>query len=599
MRFISMMGTAALTMTATSFAQVTITEIRTGSANAEYIELKGTPGASLDGYTVVIIGDGTTTGATPTRTGVVEWLYRFAATDVIGPNGYLVLRNPGQNPNAPPPPALPDTSGAFPFTIAAGATDRPWGYQTPTGYASDTQIESPDNQTYLLVTGYTGTDTFQTRAPNAGAGGQDLDTNDDGVLDITPWTAIVDSVVMKETNGNTPGAGQDWWYASTLCGPYISRQVVTATSGTTIAGWDFQTTTNANAGTAAAAAPNTPKVFNSNAGVGTMFLNGTNGASDWVQATELNAFTGTNVNATGTGAGGNGLDPATSPTSSLALVAGGAGNPANGKALAFKFSMTGITGLNISYATRASSVATATNPTTAFTNHQWAWSTDGSSWTDIDTFSTITTSFAARSLAPLAVLNGSADAYLKCTISGATSTSGTSNNRLDNILLLSNAVSTDTVVTNYSGPVHGFKTSSGAWSIGVASTTAGFQDTPGADNVDPATYACGTAGAGDCAAAHNNAFCADACCCAYVCNLDAFCCTVRWDSICATAAVGCAANCSGNNCPADFDNDNLVSGSDLGLLLGGWGGVDFDLDGDGIVTGADLGQLLGAWGACP
>jgi len=587
MRFISMMGTAALALSATAVAQVTITEVRTGSANAEYIELKGTPGASLDGYAIVIIGDGTTTGTAATKTGVVEWIYRFAATDVFGANGYLVLRNPGQNPaNAA------DTSGAFPFTIAAGATDRPWGYQA-SGLAADTQIESPDNQTYLLVTGFTGTDTFQTRAPNAGAGGQDLDTNDDGVLDVTPWTAIVDSMVMKETNGNTPGAGQDWWYGSAFCGPYISRQIVTATSGTTIAGWDFQTTANTNAGTAAAAAPNTPKLFRSNAGVGTMYLDGTNGASDWVQASELNAFTGTNVNATGTGTGGNGLDPATSATSSLALVSGGTGNPANGKAFTLKFSMASVTGLNISYATRTSGV------TTGFTTHQWAWSTDGSSWTDIDSFTPFTTSFALKSLAALNALNGAADGYLKCTVSGAAGTTGSSNNRLDNILLLSSAVTNDTVVTNYSGPVHGFKTSSGAWVIGVASTTVGFQDTPGADNVDPATYACGTAGAGDCAAAHNNAFCADSCCCAYVCNLDAFCCTVRWDSICATAAAGCAANCSGQACPADFDNDNLVSGSDLGLLLGGWGGVDFDLDADGIVTGADLGLLLGAWGACP
>ena len=74
---------------------------------------------------------------------------------------------------------------------------------------------------------------------------------------------------------------------------------------------------------------------------------------------------------------------------------------------------------------------------------------------------------------------------------------------------------------------------------------------------------------------------------------------MRWDSICATAAAGCAANCSGTPCPADFDNDNIVSGSDLGLLLGGWGGVDFDLNADGIVNGADLGILLGAWGPCP
>ena len=386
MRFITMMGTAALTMTATTFGQVTINEIRTGSGNAEYIELKGAPGASLDGYALVIIGDGTSTGTAATKTGVVEWLYRFAATDAIGSNGYLVLRNSGQNPaNAA------DTSGAFPFTVAAGATDLPWGYQA-SGLAADTQIESPDNQTYMLVTGYTGTDTFQTRAPNAGAGGQDLDTNDDGVLDVTPWTAIVDSVVLKESSGSTPTASQDQWYGTVFCGPYVSRTLVQATTGTTIAGWDFQTT--ANGGTAAAAAPNTPNLYVANAGSGTMYLNGTNGSSDWPQATALNAFTGTNLNATGSGTGGNGLDPATSTTSSIALLAGGTGFPSNGKSVTFKFPMSSFQGLNASYATRTSGT------TSGFNSHVWEYSADGASWSPID-FSapfTISTSFAIKSL---------------------------------------------------------------------------------------------------------------------------------------------------------------------------------------------------------
>lgn len=53
-------------------------------------------------------------------------------------------------------------------------------------------------------------------------------------------------------------------------------------------------------------------------------------------------------------------------------------------------------------------------------------------------------------------------------------------------------------------------------------------------------------------------------------------------------------------CPADLDGDGTVSGSDLGLLLGNWGGSGVgDLDGDGNVSGSDLGLLLGAWGACP
>ncbi|MFM1833576.1 MAG: hypothetical protein RLZZ461_1892, partial [Planctomycetota bacterium] len=38
-------------------------------------------------------------------------------------------------------------------------------------------------------------------------------------------------------------------------------------------------------------------------------------------------------------------------------------------------------------------------------------------------------------------------------------------------------------------------------------------------------------------------------------------------------------------------------GSDLGLLLAGWGGTGpADLDGDGTVGGSDLGLLLAAFG---
>ena len=55
-------------------------------------------------------------------------------------------------------------------------------------------------------------------------------------------------------------------------------------------------------------------------------------------------------------------------------------------------------------------------------------------------------------------------------------------------------------------------------------------------------------------------------------------------------------------CPADLNNDNVVNGADLGLLLGSWGvcpGCPADLNNDGIVNGADLGLMLGSWGPCP
>lgn len=53
-----------------------------------------------------------------------------------------------------------------------------------------------------------------------------------------------------------------------------------------------------------------------------------------------------------------------------------------------------------------------------------------------------------------------------------------------------------------------------------------------------------------------------------------------------------------DNCLGDFNGDGVVDGSDLGLLLGDWGGTEFDLNDDGAVDGSDLGILLGAWGDC-
>lgn len=71
----------------------------------------------------------------------------------------------------------------------------------------------------------------------------------------------------------------------------------------------------------------------------------------------------------------------------------------------------------------------------------------------------------------------------------------------------------------------------------------------------------------------------------------------------ACAPEGCRLSC----CPADFNNDGVINGADLGILLGSWGSIvstnpcqhSPDLDGDGAVNGADLGILLGSWGECP
>ncbi|MFO0961840.1 MAG: hypothetical protein U0625_02925 [Phycisphaerales bacterium] len=52
-------------------------------------------------------------------------------------------------------------------------------------------------------------------------------------------------------------------------------------------------------------------------------------------------------------------------------------------------------------------------------------------------------------------------------------------------------------------------------------------------------------------------------------------------------------------CTGDLNNDGVVNGADLGLLLGNWGNAGIgDINNDGIVNGADLGLLLGNWGVC-
>jgi hypothetical protein len=179
-----------------------------------------------------------------------------------------------------------------------------------------------------------------------------------------------------------------------------------------VAGWDFQTTTNG--GTALAVSPNTPKLITANFGAGNLFLNGQNGSSDWSANTELSAFGGTLQNTAGTG-----FSTVTSGAAALALI----NQTANGKAAVFRFSMAGFQDLAVSYATQRT--------TTGFTTQTWAFSTDGTNWTDHQTLTSLPAAFATQTLTTITGLNGAADAYLRLTVTGATGASG--NNRLDNI----------------------------------------------------------------------------------------------------------------------------------------------------------------------
>jgi hypothetical protein len=50
--------------------------------------------------------------------------------------------------------------------------------------------------------------------------------------------------------------------------------------------------------------------------------------------------------------------------------------------------------------------------------------------------------------------------------------------------------------------------------------------------------------------------------------------------------------------PGDLNDDGLVDGADLTIMLASWGpcpGCVADLNGDGVVDGADLAMLLADW----
>ena len=123
-----------------------------GADVEEYVELAGVPGASLDGLSFVIIGDGTG------GSGVCETAVDLTG-QVINANGYFVIAKST-------------------FTLGtADLTD------------DSTSFENSDNVTYMLVDGF------------GNAVGDDLDTDDSGDLEALVGT-VVDSLSIIETVGS-------------------------------------------------------------------------------------------------------------------------------------------------------------------------------------------------------------------------------------------------------------------------------------------------------------------------------------------------------------------------------------------------------------
>ncbi len=172
-RGLGLVVTLVLVMAAAAgFAQdLRISEIRIDQPSIdteEYFEIVGAPGTALDGLTYLVIGDSPSAGS-----GVIEEVTGLTGLTMPA-DGYLLVGEPG-------------------FSLA-----------TP-DLTTDLQFENEDNVTHLLVSDF------------SGSTGQDLDTDDDGTLDLTPWTEILDLIaVVQEEN---PPASTVWHYGPPAVGP--------------------------------------------------------------------------------------------------------------------------------------------------------------------------------------------------------------------------------------------------------------------------------------------------------------------------------------------------------------------------------------------
>ncbi len=147
-------------------SSVKINELRIDQPSVdldEYFELRGAAGTPLDGLTYLVLGDG------PQLSGVIEEAVDLTG-NAIPASGYFV---------------------AAEATFALGTAD----------LTTSLNFENGDNVTHMLVSDFTGTV------------GDDLDFDDDGVLDATPWSTVEDSV------GLVAPADGTLLYSENLVGP--------------------------------------------------------------------------------------------------------------------------------------------------------------------------------------------------------------------------------------------------------------------------------------------------------------------------------------------------------------------------------------------
>lgn len=157
-----------------AWGDIYLNELRvdqTGADNDEYFEIFSTDpeNDSLADVALIVLGDGTG------GSGVIESVTSLAGSSFTT-SYFLVAES----------------------TFTLGTPDLSLAGDNPLNF------ENSDNVTFVLVRGF------------SGALNDDLDTNDDGILDITPWTSVLDAVGLIEES--MPPSGE-WAYSE--LGPLV------------------------------------------------------------------------------------------------------------------------------------------------------------------------------------------------------------------------------------------------------------------------------------------------------------------------------------------------------------------------------------------
>ena len=147
----------------------------------EFVEISGPPGSPMTGIWLVVI-EGDATASSSIQKGRIDNALNLGAYS-IGESGLLLLRDGVGIIDCDPG---PDVAGPLfnTSTVVFGSS------ATQSGFGNGSVGLENSSSTFLLVTGFTG------------AAGQDLDTDNDGTLDVQPWTSVLDAVsVINSSTG--------------------------------------------------------------------------------------------------------------------------------------------------------------------------------------------------------------------------------------------------------------------------------------------------------------------------------------------------------------------------------------------------------------